>query len=441
LVSTVKTYEAIRIIKIEDAGKRVPEIGKKERYMPVVSIVRSKGRSVEDAVRDAVKLAGGLPERIKPGANVLIKPNVVQPIESGSGIITDSRVTEAVAKLVLEQNPDRIIVGEGASVGYDVPDFRNTMEAFKLSGTAEVAERLGVELVDLNRDTTVEVEAAGAFVMRKFRVAKTAMDADVIVSVPVLKTHIRTGVTASLKNMKGVLPGLEKRRTHRSGLDRAIVDLNRVVRPDFAVVDAINCMEGTWTVPEDRVELNLVIAGADPVAVDSVCAKVIGLDPDRIMHIKLAEEEGLGVANLERIEVVGEKIEGVAKRFRSYREAFTERFKGVRIVEKDACTGCMGEAVSTLIYLRSAGFNKEMEELTLVLGSPETVPRLNAKPVIVGQCASKHKGLGVYVPGCPPHGFDITDGACEALGIDKEAVRKAVEELHKIPKNEPGDVV
>ncbi len=401
--------------------------------VPLVSIVKVEGEAVEAAVRKAVELSGGLENIVKPASKVLVKPNVMRPLRSGCGVVTDVRVTEAVTRLVLEQDPERVTIGEGASVGYDFPDFKDTMEAFQESGTAEVARKLGVELVDLNRDTLVEVEVPEAFVMKRFGIARTALDADVIISVPCLKTHVRTGLTASLKNMKGVLPGLEKRRTHRTGLDRAIVDLNWVVKLDFVVIDAIRCMEGTWTIPEDTVRMNLILAGTDPVAADSVCAKLIGLSSERIMHIKLAEEEGLGIADVERIDIKGEKIGDVAKRLRSYQEAFAGRFRGVKMIEKDACTGCMGEAMSTLVYLRSAGFNKEMAELGLVMGRPEEVSEAGRKLVIVGQCASKHKELGVYVRGCPPHGLEITDGACEALGIDKEAVHKAIEKLHKVP--------
>jgi len=401
--------------------------------VPLVSIVKVEGEVVEVAVRKAVKLSGGLANIIKPGSKVLIKPNVMRPLRSGCGVITDVRVTQAVTELVLEQDPERVIIGEGASVGYDFPDFKDTMEAFQVSGTAEMARRLGAELVDLNRDTPVEVEVPEAFVMKRFKIAKTAKEADAIISVPCLKTHVRTGVTASLKNMKGVLPGLEKRRTHRTGLDRAIVDLNRVAKPDFVVVDAINCMEGTWTIPDDTVRMSLILAGADPVSVDSVCAKLIGLNPEKIMHIKLAEEEGLGIADLNRIGIEGERIEDVVKRLSSYQEVFRGRFRGVRIVEKDACTGCMGEAMSTLVYLRSAGFEKEMAELSLVMGQPEEVCEAGRKLLIVGQCASEHRRLGTYVRGCPPHGFEITNGACEALDIDKETVQRAIEKLHEVP--------
>jgi uncharacterized protein (DUF362 family) len=126
-------------------------------------------------------------------------------------------------RIVEELGAGRIVIGEGAAVGYDFPGIRDTSEAFRVSGTERVAQECGVELIDMNKDKPVEVELPDAYVMRRFRVAKTALEADVIISVPVLKTHNRTAITCGLKNMKGVLPGLEKRMSHRCGLDRAIV--------------------------------------------------------------------------------------------------------------------------------------------------------------------------------------------------------------------------
>ncbi len=401
--------------------------------MALVSIVRVQDEDIEGAVRSAAKQAGGLDTLIGRGSTVLIKPNVLRPLESGTGILTDARVTEAVVKIAKERNPRRIIIGEGASVGYDFPDFRDTLDAFKMSGTEDVAQRCGVELIDLNRDQTVEVEIPDAYVMKKFTVAKTALEADVIISVPVLKTHVRTAITCSLKNMKGILPGLEKRRTHQCGLDRAIVDLNKAVKPHFTVVDAVNCMEGTWEYPRDRVNLNLVVAGADPVAVDTTCARIMRLDPAMVLHIQLAQEKGLGTADPSQIEVRGLRVEEVARRFRPYSEVFRSRFGTVTLIEKDACTGCMGEIYSTFVYLREAGYDGKLGELTVIMGRPEEIPKVRGKPLVVGRCANQYREIGIFVPGCPPHGTTITDKACVALDIDQDRVRAAIEELHKIP--------
>jgi uncharacterized protein (DUF362 family) len=398
--------------------------------MTVVSIVRVKGEGVKEAVRKAVTLAGGLKSIIQPGAKVLIKPNVVNPSLSGSGIITDARVTEAVIEIVLERNPERIIIGEGSSVGYDFPGRKDSMHCLKVSGTADVANRLGVELVDLNRDERIMVKAENAFVMEKFAIARSAWEADVIIDIPVIKTHVRTGITCGLKNMKGVLPGDEKKRTHQLGLDRGIVDLNRVVKPHFTVVDAIVGMEGTWQYPEDSVRLGIIVAGSDVVAVDSVCATIVGFDNKQILHVQLAAQENLGVADLDRIEIRGEVIKDVVRKFKPYHEAAQDRFGAATIIEKNACTGCMGEIVSTFIYLNKAGFADRLADLTLILGMPDEIPEMAVTPVVVGKCAQNLRHRGVFVPGCPPHGIAITDGACEVLGIDRKVVHQVIDELH-----------
>ena len=398
--------------------------------MSIVSIVGVEDDRVEDAVRRATDLAGGLASRIPPGASVLIKPNLVMPFPSGSGIVTDARVTETVTRMVLGLRPKRVVIGEGSSVGYDFPGRMDSSHCMEVSGTTEVARRLGVELVDLNRDEQVEVRVEDAFTMETFGVARTAWEADAIVCLPVMKTHVRTGITCGLKNMKGVLPGDEKKRTHRRGLDRAIVDLNRAMKPTFTVVDGIVGMEGTNTYPEDRVPLGRILAGADVVSVDAVCAAVMGFDLERILHVKLAGEAGLGIADLATIEVLGEGIAEASRRFVPYSEAARDRFGEATIVERNACTGCMGEMVSMFIYLNRAGFGDRIRDLTMILGSPEEAPSVCGIPVVIGRCARAYRNLGVFVPGCPPHGMAITDGACEALGVDRKVVHRAVEELH-----------
>jgi hypothetical protein len=146
--------------------------------------------------------------------------------------------------------------------------------------------------------------------------------------------------------------------------------------------------------------------------------------------VQLAAQEGLGVADLERIKVRGEAIANVAQRFVPYQEAAQDRFGAAQIVERNACTGCMGEIVSTFIYLNKAGFGDRLADLTLIVGMPDELPEMRKTPVVVGKCARAFRHRGIYVPGCPPHGIAITDGACEALGIDSQAVHAAIAALH-----------
>ena len=119
---------------------------------PMVGVASVKGNDIEQAVRDAVRLAGGLEGLITGTSRVLVKPNLWSPQRSGTGSITDSRVTEAVTRLVLEHGPRSVVIGEGCGAGYDGLGW-STEEAFTISGTRDVAERLGVGLRNLNTDT------------------------------------------------------------------------------------------------------------------------------------------------------------------------------------------------------------------------------------------------------------------------------------------------
>jgi hypothetical protein len=173
----------------------------------------------------------------------------------------------------------------------------------------------------------------------------------------------------------------------------------------------------------------MVLAGTDVVAVDAVCATLMGFDAGQIHHIRLAAEAGLGTADLAQIEVRGEPITS-GKRFVSYHEAARSRFGAVTMIEKDTCTGCMGEILSPFLYLGKAGLADRLADLTVIMGTPDGVPPVAGSAVVVGQCARAYRDRGVYVPGCPPHGIAITDAICEALGIDAGVVHRAIDELH-----------
>ena len=399
-------------------------------HLSKVSIVKVDDEKVDKAVRKAVEMVGGFKNLINEKRSVLIKPNLVWPEKSGTGITTDSRVIEAVTKLVLEYYPKRVVIGEGCGLGYFVREARerDTMINFRVSGTMDVAERLGVDLIDLNKDDKVEVKVPNAFVMKKFRVAKTALDADVRISVPVLKTHSQSTITCSLKNMKGALPGVEKRLTHKLGLERGIVDLNMVIKPHFALVDAIRGMQGIWRHPQDTVKMDLILAGSDPVAVDSVCSRLMGFDPSKILYLKLAQEANLGVSDTLKIKVVGEKLENVTRKFLTYFEVIRSRYPSISVIESKACTGCIGEIRNMVGFLENSGLMSQLNDLKVITGSPEVIPEEGEK-IIVGKCAEKYKDLGFFVPGCPPHGREIALAVCRKFNLDEQVLLETIKQV------------
>jgi len=235
---------------------------------------------------------------------ILIKPNYINSKHPSTGITTDGRVVEGIVKFLKEHEIKEIIIGEGSGHG-------DTFQAFKVAGVDAVAERWGVKLVDLNKDEFVEVYPPNPLSLKKVRVAKTALESTII-SVPKLKPHRIATVTLSLKNMMGALTS--KGTMHKGKLSPKIADLASILKPSIAVIDGMIAGEGHET-SGNPIEMNLVIAGTDPVAVDAIGAAVMGISPTDVRHLLLAEKKGLGTCNLEEITVLGEPIEKVKRNF------------------------------------------------------------------------------------------------------------------------------
>ena len=401
-----------------------------------VSLVKVVNRDVEQAVFRAVEKAGGLSERIRSDSRVLVKPNLCGPHPSGTGIITDARVTEAAAKFALECGARKVVIGEGAGAGYDFGGAQSTEECFRVSGTAEAAGRLAVPLVNLNADDPVDVPVVNGYVMKSVKIARTAYEADLIISVPVMKTHKRTVATLSLKNMKGVMPGDEKRKTHRLGLDKGIADLVSVAYPGYVVVDGNMGIGGAWEYPEDSVKLDLILAAADPLSADTTACRVMGLPIPRVAHLQLIAEK-LGRSLEQEVSIVGESVDGWPA-FRDGFEVFQERYPEVTVVEgPSTCSGCSGETIGALSHIRMAGYSEYLREVTIVMGGGATSGQIDEsnKVLYLGKCCQGRRDSRPTAPcfkgGCPPTDGDIILGLAEVCGFDGQAVLEHRDESRK----------
>ena len=281
--------------------------------MSRVAIVKGTA-PVETTVKALNLIASDIGIVLSEKKPILIKPNYINSKHPSTGITTDSRVIEGIVKFLRERNIREIVIGEGSGFG-------DTFQAFQVAGVDAVAERWGVKLVDLNKDEFIEVYLRDPLSLKKTRVAKTALESTRI-SVPKLKPHRIATVTLSLKNMMGALAS--KGSMHKGRLSHKIADLASVLRPSISVVDGIIASEGHET-SGNSIEMNLVIAGTDPVAVDAVGASVMGISPTDVKHLVLAEKKGLGTCHLEEISVLGEPIEKVKRKFR---RSFSSRLLG-----------------------------------------------------------------------------------------------------------------
>lgn len=279
--------------------------------MTVVSIVRAE--NVPEAVREAVELAGGF--EIKEGDTVVIKPNAKNQAPPGYGIVTDVAVIEPLVEMSIGKGAKRVTIADGAA--YPTGSY-HTFSAFETMGVTKLAKKWDLDLVDLNSYDSVDLDVPEGLVLDTVRVGRVVTEVDFLINVPVLKTHRGTLLSNCVKNIGvGVACREEKKRLHRLGIDEGLLDVFSVVKPHFNVVDALVCIEGDGPnfPPGKPRPLGLVLAGEDGVAVDAVCARLIGLDPLEVKHLRLAHDRGIGIADLGQIEVVGERLEDVATIF------------------------------------------------------------------------------------------------------------------------------
>lgn len=376
-----------------------------------VAIVKSpeepNEKDIEACVKKGLELCGAIDNFAKPNDTVLIKPNIfaVKTVESAA--ITDPRICRAIADVVREAGA-RPVIAESSSVGTD------TEEAFRTGGYDELRKE-GYEVVDLKRKgiETVKVPVPEGKSIKEVVLPRIVVDADVIISVPKMKTHDGTLVTLSLKNMKGVLSDKLKKQVHRRfGIFQGVVDLCSVVKPDLVVMDGITAMEGFGPSFGDPVKMGLIIVGIDPVATDAVASVVMGFGAREDPIVDLAARSHLGTANLEDIEIVGVDIAIVQRRFKRCSEALSERITGQRgfqlLTDDKTCTGCKNTILQILLNFEKANRLDDLKGRIMVAGQLDELPDVDKENLLlVGACLAKHKKEGVFVKGCPPLERDL----------------------------------
>jgi uncharacterized protein (DUF362 family) len=383
----------------------------------------AKGKDVARAVRQAITSAGGLEKLISPGCRVLIKPNLSVALPAKTGVTTNPRVVTALIQLVREAGAREILVGESAVVGFDAGEIFDALKVRSLF------EKAGARVVNLDQDQSVEVKVPLGEALKKVRIWRTAYESDVLISVPKMKTHFQTGVTLSLKNMKGTVTDESKRIIHRIGvparkqeeygLDQGIVDLNSVISADLAVIDATVSLEGFVPGPRlvgNPVRMDTIIAGFDPVAADAVGCRVIGLDPREVRHIRLAYERKMGRMLPQEIEVKGRSIQSVFHLLKTEIPEVAQVHKNITIIEGRGCSGCtVTNRMALSFYLPKDA--ESLGRVTLVVGDTTSKDyRGEGQCFFIGNCAIRsNKGReGAKIGGCPPPGVWIRRSINEA---------------------------
>jgi uncharacterized protein (DUF362 family) len=246
------------------------------------------------------------------GKSVLLKPNLVG-LDTLGTMNTHPAVIAATRESFLGLGASEVFIGDGPAMDRDTEAI---LESVKLK---EYVGPLGGFFRDLNLDDVERVPlATRASRLKELYLPKTVLGVDFLVSVAKLKTHHWAGVTLSLKNMFGIVPGAcygwPKNVLHWAGIDRSILDINAVARPDFAIIDGIIGMEGNGPIQGTPKPAGVLIFGDDPVAVDATGCRVMGLNPDKVSYLAGAGTL-LGHVDPLKIQQVGETIERVRAPF------------------------------------------------------------------------------------------------------------------------------
>lgn len=280
-----------------------------------VSIVRCSDYSnVKSAIKESLALIGGLESIITPGKRVLLKPNVLAIRAPEDAVTTHPAVVSAMCELVKEAGGIPII-GDGSGIAR--PGTTTTSEALRASGIEAVASACGAELVNFETSGYTEVSVPGSRQFSHLYIAKSVIEADVVISLPKLKTHELTLYTGAVKNFFGALPQKTRKQAHaledRDRFGEAVVDIYSIVKPHLAVMDGVVGMEGNGPGNGTPIHSGVILASYDCVALDVIASELIGLDPLKVPTNRAALSRGFGTRHPE---VAGTPLQEVSLRFK-----------------------------------------------------------------------------------------------------------------------------
>jgi len=246
-------------------------------------------------------------EYVQEAQRVLIKPNCVTDDSPESGITTHPGMVRAVCDYLMRcgLSAEQLSVGEGGMASYD------TLRTFERIGLKSALEGTRVRLVDLNREERLEVSIPGALVLRRVGVAKSFLNHDCLISCAKLKVHSLATATLCMKNMMG---GVRPKNIMHTRIHEKIVDLNRMFAPTLSLIDGVVGCEEHETRGSPVVS-NVVIASNNVVACDAVGCYLMGIEPEEVGYLTLAQRAGLGVCDLSQMDIEGD-IKRLRRRYR-----------------------------------------------------------------------------------------------------------------------------
>jgi len=412
---------SIRVLAEKLKGQKPVKAYRKKEKVAIQQVPPSQCyEEIKAGLQGLLDKLGGLRKFVAPGQRVVIKPNLVADhgLMNGiykGGVVTDVRLVRALIELLLPV-AGKVIIAEGSSINRSA-----TMKMFNLYGYDKLIDLdpKKVSIVDLNTDDAVAKAVPGGKRMLSRRVPVTLEQADVIINIPVMKLHFAAVVSLAVKSLQGTMPPLEKYMSHFFGLWQNLINIHHLVKPSLHIIDGLIAQEDFGPVSGIAKPMNLLIAGANPVAVDAVTMRIMGLEPLTSPPVWLAYMQGLGPVEPEKIETVGPPIDGLVSPFKQP-EINLASGRDFVIHAGTACPGCAGYLHFAVAKLRRPDpadpsrllIDRPFERKVNIYLGPTTEDGMNPDEtnVFLGICQQHHAQDGKHLPGCPPHAEVLLNG-------------------------------
>lgn len=312
-------------------------------------------QGVMDNINQGIELLGGWDKYVKQGSKVLLKVNLIGPKDSDSAAITHSEFVRAITRILKSKGCE---VWVGDSAGGAIAGIAPTGISLKTSGLEKVAKEEGAVIKNFDSEGVVTVKPESGMV-DNMHLAKPMFEADVVINLPKLKTHSAAIYTGAVKNVFGCIPGLKKAEFHKLAPDpkdfgEIIADIHKASKIQLHIMDGIISMQGEGPTAGEPYPAGKILISEDPLALDAVGAKMMGLTIADVPILDTARKRGLGESSLEAIELLGDYIEiprlknyTMPKRFgktgkQNYKAVIKviDFLKARPVVDKKLCKNC-----------------------------------------------------------------------------------------------------
>lgn len=304
-------------------GTRTVRQWLKQRASVFVAKHQTYGGPLERTIRDGL-VASGIDAGTLQGKKVLLKPNMVEPSREAPHMTTHPAIILAAAEVFRGWGAN-VTVGEGPG------HVRDTDMALAESGVREALDSAKLPFADINYQEVAWVENRGrASKLAGIWFPRAVAEADLVVSLPKMKTHHWVGVTAAMKNLYGVIPGIKygwpKNVLHHNGIPETVFDINASLPRTIAIVDGIDCMEGDGPIMGTKKTMGLVVIGTNLAAVDATICRLMDLDPAQVPYLQLAGGR-LGPIDERLISQYGEKWQPLVSPFQILDKPHLQRLR------------------------------------------------------------------------------------------------------------------